>query len=303
MRAILLIAVMVLHGCRAAPSVEPNDTAGNEASASEMTTVLGGLQERAELLQQLHGWGIVELRWTDEEGDHFEQGDLEFWIDGPDRLAVRISKLGDPYFWIGTDGTQAWIFDLSQQPRRLLVDPMAKIRAAGRQRGTWLSIMDTVRMMRAGLGTLPPPREKAVLDLHRGEGTTWWLTARAGPNDERRLRLHVDSNTWRPLHLELLNANGTRGITLGTRSSRTKRIKIPNRSSLAWPIVSAVMEVRDDTAADTFARFAFEGFGADLSEEPLERVFDLDTLRAALRPDVEGPLLDTRPGDDLSTER
>lgn len=300
MRGLLLVAVLMLPGCRSVTHTQIN---GPVVPATELPRVLSGMQERSDMLQRLHGWGIVELRWTDAEGAHFEQGDMDFWMDGPDRLAVRISKLGDSYFWMGTDGTDAWIFDLSERPRRLMVDSMAKVRAAGQQVGPWLSIMDTVRMMRAGLGSLPPPPQEDVLTLETGDNSTWWLTFHDVADEARRVRLHVDSDTWRPLQLELFNANGTRGITVGSRSSRTKRVDIPNRSSLASPIVSAVMDVRDETAADTLARFVFEGLTTDLSEEPLERLFDLDTLRESLRPEFEGPLLESRRGDDLSTTR
>ncbi|MEE2906297.1 MAG: hypothetical protein VX527_00545 [Planctomycetota bacterium] len=300
MRGLLLIAFFVLLGCQSATHTKATDS---DVSMAELPRVLAGMQERSDLLQQLHGWGVVELRWTDAEGSHFEQGDLEFWMEGSDRLAVRISKLGDPYFWIGTDGTDAWIFDLSERPRRLMVDSMAKVRAVGQTGGPWLSILDTVRMMRTGLGASPPPSLEDVSSLESADNSTWRLTFRDGADQARRVRLHVDSDTWRPLQLELFNTNGTKGITVGSRSSRTKRVEIPNRSSLGSPIVSAIMDVRDDTATDTLARFAFEGLTTDLSAEPVERLFDLDTLRASLRPEVEGPLLESRPVDDLSTTR
>ena len=131
MRGLLLVAVLMLPGCRSVTHTQIN---GPVVPATELPRVLSGMQERSDMLQRLHGWGIVELRWTDAEGAHFEQGDMDFWMDGPDRLAVRISKLGDSYFWMGTDGTDAWIFDLFERPRRLMVDSMAKVRAAGQQR-------------------------------------------------------------------------------------------------------------------------------------------------------------------------
>ncbi|MDG2423716.1 MAG: hypothetical protein P8M22_07045 [Phycisphaerales bacterium] len=302
MRFFLLIAAMVLQGCQAATPVDQSSPVDAEAEAARIEQVLSGLSERAKLLEHIHGWGVIELQWADDQGSHFEQGDLEFWIDGNERLAVRISKLGDTYFWIGTDGVEAWVFDLSDRPRRLLSGSMQAIQESAVHEGSWLSILDMIRMMRAGLGALPPPAREDVLSLGPGEDGALLLLFRDNTDSNRRVRMELSPNTWRPTQLSLLNSNGTSLITAGTRSSRTKRVVIPGRSSLASPIISAVLEVRDEAAVDTLARFAFEGMTTDLSDQPLNRIFDMDILRKSLRPEVEGPLLELEnPEDDSKT--
>ncbi|MCH2132367.1 MAG: hypothetical protein MK116_01330 [Phycisphaerales bacterium] len=292
-QALLLAVVGLALGCHATPEPErPTASTG-----ADVMTVLRGLDERSQLLQRLHGYGIVELRWTDADGDHFEQGDMEFWIDGPDRLAMRISKLGEPYFWIGTDGRMAWVFDLSGRPRRLAVDSMDRVRRA--QSAGETSVLDTTRMLRAGLGMVPPPPASEVTSLRRGEDGTWWLETRLDTDDERRLRLHVASETWQPLRVELVNANGTRGRVVSSRARRLKRIEIPGRSSLGSPIVSGVMDIRDLPESGNSARFSFEGLSTDMADQPMDRVFDLEILKQALRPEIEEPLVG--PGTPNST--
>ena len=304
MRPILLLLIsltlLAVPGCCATAPMSLADDSAQPVTSSETATVLEGLATRAELLKQLHGWGVIELQWSDENGEHFEQGDLEFWMEGSDRWAVLISKLGDPYFWIGTDGTQAWVFDLSERPHRLLSDSMDKVRAASQEDDQWLSILDTIQMMRAGLGMLRPADGQAS-EVSRGNEGTWWLSIRAGAHDDRQLRMQLDPDTWRPLQVELLQPDGTRAISLQSRTSRTKRVDIPGRSSLGSPIVSAVMEVRDAGPGGTLARFAFEGLRTDLSTEPVQTIFNLDTMRSGLRPKLEGPLVPTRLDDAETT--
>ncbi|MEE2972209.1 MAG: hypothetical protein VX672_03705, partial [Planctomycetota bacterium] len=38
--------------------------------------------------------GTLTLRWSDADGDHFEQADHRLWRIAPQRAAVRISKVG-----------------------------------------------------------------------------------------------------------------------------------------------------------------------------------------------------------------
>ena len=40
---------------------------------------------RVKKLSKLYARGVIEIRWEDETGRHFEQGDLQCWFDIPDR--------------------------------------------------------------------------------------------------------------------------------------------------------------------------------------------------------------------------
>jgi hypothetical protein len=239
------------------------------------------------MLRQLHGWGVVELRWKDDDGNHFRQGDLEFWIDGPDRLSVRVSKLGDPYFWLGTDGKQAWVFDLSGSPTRLLTGRVDELEALKPQDGEMIGILETLHMLRLGLGCIPPDTGVRGLST-RSDGQVLFTTAsaRGGTIEET-----INPDTWRPTQVRWRAAQGERGLTLVTQSRRTLRVRIPERASIASPIVSSVLEVRHVPDSGQSARFAFEGLSTDMSGQPLDRVFDVGQLKAALGPEVEEPLI------------
>ncbi len=301
MRCLLMIVTILLQGCHSTSPVGKTDVRPGAGQSQMIETVLAGLSDRADLMKTLHGWGVIELQWQDEAGAHFEQGDLEFWLDGQDRLAVRVSKLGDTYFWIGTDGQDAWVFDLSERPKRLLVSSMKSILENGSANDSWISIMDMIQMMQAGLGALPPPSSSDVLSLTATDEEAWVLVCRDPADADRQIQFRLDPDTWRPLEVSLINNEGVVLLQAGTRSARTRRLEIPGRPSVACPIVSAVIEVRDRTAEDGLARFAFEGLTSDLSDQPMERLFDLKALKAGLRPEIEGSLVPTGSQDHDSS--
>jgi hypothetical protein len=254
------------------------------------------MTKRASLLQQLHGYGVIEMRWTDQDGDHFEQGDVEFWLDGQKRRAMLVSKLGDPYFWIGTDGVKVWIFDLSTKPRQLLVDSLEAIQAVETVDSGVASVAELMRILPLGLGTIPPEEAEIVGCRSSGDGN-WILELRSDDRTIDREIFTINSDTWRPSRVALLNDNGTAVMDLTSPSRRLIRVDIPNRSSLGSPLVSAILDIAITGEAQAKAKFAFQRLSTDMSEQPLDRVFDLDILRQALQPEVQGSLLGPSVGD------
>ena len=290
---LLVVSLLIMASCRSTPT-DPVESGIVDQSGQQ--TLLEGMTRRSELLQQLHGYGVIELRWSDQDGDHFEQGDVEFWLDGQQRRSMRISKLGEPYFWIGTDGDTAWVFDLSSSPRQLLVDRLATIEASEAEEAGIASISQIMRILPLGIGTLPPSDMEEIFCREAGDGD-WWLEFRTAGSKMARETLTIDSNTWRPTRVSLLNANGTAGMVLRTPSNRMLRVDIPDRSSLGSPLVSAILEIEIKGDSSARAKFALEKLSTDMSEQPLDRLFDLAVLRQALQPEVEGPLVGSDTGD------
>ena len=295
MRVVLLLVVSLLAvvACRTKPS-PPVDQEG--FSHEGQTVVLDGMSKRAGLLQQLHGYGVIELTWTDQDGDHFEQGDVEFWLDGQHRRAMRISKLGEPYFWVGTDGLKAWVFDLSSSPRQLLVDSLAAMEAAETADSGIASVSELMRILPLGIGTIPLSEAEVVSCRTGGDGN-WLLELQPSERKIDRELFTINSDTWRPVRVSLLNANGSSAMILSTPSRRMVRVDIPNRSSLGSPLVSAILEIAIIGEASATAKFALEKLSTDMSEQPLDRLFELDILRQAMQPEVEGSLIRSGTGD------
>ncbi|MCH2153399.1 MAG: hypothetical protein MK089_08690 [Phycisphaerales bacterium] len=294
MRVVFLIMVCLLAmvSCRTSSDL-PSDPAVLDQDA--LPLVLDGMTARAASLQQLHGYGVIELRWKDQEGDHFEQGDVEFWLDGPSRRAMRISKLGDPYFWIGTDGVKLWLFDLSSRPTQLLIDELSVLQNAEAVGFGVASVAELMRILPLGLGTIPPETGDVLGCQSTGDGE-WLLQFQPRGAKVERESVTLDSDTWRPVQVSLLNANGTAGLVLNTPSPRKVRVDIPGQSSLGSPLVSAILEISilGDSRAE--AKFALENLSTDMSEQPLDRLFELNVLRQALQPEREGSLLESGAG-------
>lgn len=298
MRALLLLTAILISGCMESQRSVRSSGSGPAPSTKD-------LKDRAESLQKLHGWGVVELRWVDDSGSHFEQGDLEFWIDGPDHLAVRISKLGDTYLWLGMNDQKAWVFDLSQKPTRLLVDSLGRLQKAGLEEGSWLAILEMIQLMKIGLGAVPPPPTEDLLSSEMMDDSIatyiWRLDRSKSTSKSSRLQMKVNTSTWQPLVVEIRDSDGTGGLVLKSPSRKTKRIEIPDRSSLAWPVISRVLEVQDLDDPGTIAKFAFEGITASLDGEPIERIFDVNILRDAFKPEVQGSILEMSSEDSNSS--
>ncbi len=300
MRCLLLFTVILISGCM------ESHRSGSRSGGSPAPSTQA-MEARAERLQRLHGWGVVELRWADESGSHFEQGDLEFWIDGPDRLAARVSKLGDTYLWLGMNDQKAWVFDLSQQPTRLLIDSIDRLRNARLEDGSWLTILEMIQLMKVGLGAVPPPPSEDLISAEMtGDsiGTYVWRVA-SPETDGAQRQLHITVNTidWRPLRVEIRDTAGSRGLILKSPSAKTKRIEVPDLSSLAWPVVSRVMDVQPLESPETSIKFAFEGIMASLEDQPIERIFDVAILRDALKPEIEGSILEMSGEESASSSR
>ncbi|MBG82927.1 MAG: hypothetical protein CMJ40_00100 [Phycisphaerae bacterium] len=289
MRAFLLFTVILISGCM--ESHRSEERSGGVAAPST-----DAMAARAERLQRLHGWGVIELRWTDDAGEHLEQGDLEFWIDGPDRLAVRISKLGDTYIWLGMNTQEAWVFDLSRQPTRLLRESIERLQKSGLDDDPWLTILEMIQLMKVGLGAVPPPPSEDLVSARMSGDTMatydWRVAAPDSRSSKRSLRMTVNTIDWQPLAAEIRDIDGSRGLILSSPSAKTKRIEIPDVSSLAWPIVSRVIDVQPLEDPGTVAKFAFEGITATLQGQPIDRIFDVDILRTAFRPEFEGSILE-----------
>jgi hypothetical protein len=70
-------------------------------------------------LQFLHAKGVAEIRWKDDDGNHFEQGDADVRWSAARGCAASISKFGDRYALLGTDGRRWWSIFPKAKPSRM----------------------------------------------------------------------------------------------------------------------------------------------------------------------------------------
>lgn len=148
-------------------------------------------------LDRVYADGSIELRWVDEDGEHFAPGQLELWIEPPGRTAIYISKGGERIMWLGSNGPLAWLFDFRERKTVLHV-------AQPSDGGTGGLPFNPARLFSvAGLG--PLPAEGAVEGFDEARDAYVVLP---DPDDGPQ-RLFVDRQSLLPVRAEVLDADGS----------------------------------------------------------------------------------------------
>ncbi len=149
--------------------------------------------ERVDRVQELSARGVVELRWTDEDGRHLEQGDIDVWIAMPDRIALNISKFSERFMWIGSGAGRAWLFDFRGDRTTLdVVDA-----GDGRRQGGPVPINPATLVALCGLIRLPAT--PVPVEYDRDLDAFAVTVAASVP-----LRMLLDRATGLPVRAELL---------------------------------------------------------------------------------------------------
>ena len=78
---------------------------------------------RASIFRILESTGTIELRGTSDGKRSFESCAMDLWRQD-DRFALRLRKFGERFLWVGSDGSDWWIFELAAEPSRLMVMPL-----------------------------------------------------------------------------------------------------------------------------------------------------------------------------------
>ena len=84
---------------------------GSKVQAPSYKAIAVRHNDRLDRLTAVNAAGSIELRWTDDEGRHFESGRAEVWIVLPDRTAIDVQKLGERLMWMGSNGSDQWMID------------------------------------------------------------------------------------------------------------------------------------------------------------------------------------------------
>lgn len=192
--------------------------------------------ERVGGLGDVAARGVIELRWTDDEGRHFEQGELDLWMTLPRRTAIFVSKLGERFIWIGADGTRAWFFDFRGGETVLSVSDAD--RAEGGAMGDVPMLPSTVVAL-AGLRALP---ETSGAEVEYDAARDAFILT--DPDATRPLRLFLDRATGLPVRAEIRldAAMLASDITL----DRYERVRTRGRPPLAWPLFPTLIDLSGD---------------------------------------------------------
>ena len=222
------------------------------------TEVQKAERTRTAEFDELVGRGVVEFRWTDDSGNHREQGDLDFWKQG-DTISLRVSKLGELLLWFGGDKNEHWLFDMLGDETSLTFDG---------NNGMFSDIATALVLL--GLAPLPNGSmkiEKGVVILVDTNGNDWAATF--DPISHRPLEMSVRSGE------DVSSALHRKGI----------QVELANTHEIYWPMTGGLIDVTD-TRGDTEIKIAFSSLSTIVEDEPMGRVLDSAYLRKALNPDV-----------------
>ncbi len=269
--AALALCGLLLHACApkalTSGSGPPLPTdAPPPAQPPSNETLMGWINARnAELarLQVLESRGVLEFRWRDDQGEHFEQVDADLYLAFPDRAALRLSKLGEKYFWAGGDGARWWVFDLHAKPSRVEV------------------FRDEDGPHRGGFGLLEPGCIRALAGIERipesaectAEGCVRWI--RNGVT--RTMRFDASGL---PASVTLADAEGK----LVASSTLRDFVSVPvdNIAMGAWPRIALRTEAKAPEGGEV--KLALDApSGRAVRIKP--SLFDLESLLKALHPD------------------
>ena len=267
--------LVLLAGCSTPPG---RPVESGEIDAAEVGRLIEAHNRRVAMLARLSARGVLELRWVDSDGrEHFEpQVDAHLWLSLPGRAALRADKLGEDLFWVGSDGTRSWLFDLMGDETHVHVwSPGA---AAPPEAGLLGQIGPMILVDLMGLSSLPTVDARVVSDASPDDaGTAWWVEAdgRGG-----RMRVLLDRSSGFPTRVEILDAAGA--VILSSTLRRSRSVKMTGIARAAWPRIPTLIDIADP-GNEVSLKLALSG---DASVEVPEQVFDVDRLIEHLRPDV-----------------
>lgn len=212
--------------------------------------------ERTAKFTNLVGRGVIEFSWTDEKGNHREQGEMDFWKHDKS-ISLRVSKLGELIVWFGGEGEDIWFFDLTGDESTLTI---------GGDHGLFQDI--ELALVLLGLQQLPAG------DLSV-DGQQVTLTDRKN----RRWTTIFDSTTHRPLQIEFVH-----GEHIATAIHRKPiQVEIENLHELYWPQTGGLIDISDNQG-NAQVKIAFSSLSTIVEDEPFERVTNLEYLQRALKP-------------------
>ncbi len=264
--------VVLAAGCVATQPIPP-------AEAPAYGTIAGAHNARLERLRTIYSRGVIEIRWSDETGRHFEQGNVDLWVALPRHTALRVEKLGEVLLWLGSDDDHYWLFDRFGEETTLVVgrheDAPRPVHATALTVRP-LSLLDL-------MGLTPLPDGAAVDIVYDADRDAWALetVGAGGP-----IRLYLDRTKLLPKRVEVLSEKGE--VTLYSDLGRYKSVKLAGAAGMANPKLATIVDV---AATNDSARLKLAlDSPTDDANPP---VFRLERLIRALQPDrIEGTLPD-----------
>lgn len=275
----VVLATLCVPACQT-PPVGPERTP-TYASLAETHN------QRVQRLSNMYSRGVIELRWRDEDGRHFEQGNIDLWIDLPRRTALRVEKVGNVFLWLGSDQDRFWLFDMLSDDTVLHT---AQHDAALDDRGMVLPIRPLALLDLVGLSELPDLSEDEPAVRYHEQLDAWVVTAEG---EGGLMRLYLDRTSTYPVRAESLDDDGQALYASTMPLRRYSSVPRPGTASVGYGHMPTLIDIVATDAADTDERGVSDGEikialnspTGNVENQPLDRVFDLSRLLRAMPPD------------------
>ncbi|MEE8155219.1 MAG: hypothetical protein V3T53_09740 [Phycisphaerales bacterium] len=245
-------------------------------------TIAARHNDRLDRLTALNAAGSIELRWTDDQGRHFESGRAEVWIVLPDRTAMDVQKLGERLMWMGSNGSDTWMIDFRGDETVLyLHDASSENQPEAADR---VPIEPVTLLKLLGLGRLPAESETDSSPVTYDAGREAWVVTVREADD--LLRLFFDRESFLPTRVELLSLDHEilRHSTLSLR--RYDLVQMVGLVPGTQPRFPTLAEVFNADGSGSI-KLALRG----PTDAVKDKYFELDWLLRAFRPDrIEGQI-------------
>ncbi len=273
-----------IGGCDAVRPVPQPDGLPPDAAA-----VAEAQRARLSAIPTLAMRGVAELRWADGAGAHVEDGDFELVLRAPLDTSLRVTKFGERVLWAGSGNGQWWLFEPKAQPSRVTVG------ASDLPDGEdgLLALMRPAHLL-ATLGLRPIEAsevQEIVWDSRLG---CWRALVRQGNS---RMSVELRHASLLPVGIDWLDAHGNVRVRSemsvfawpGSEESVTRPgALVPTRITVSmFDPPAEVALVRDGRAPAPDATLALSAAPpTDGTARIRDRLFDFESLRASLKPEV-----------------
>ena len=276
------VAVALLAAC--APRAVDSPTASSPTASSPPASVptagpacdAVAASERARVggLQFLHAKGVAEIRWKDDDGNHFEQGDADVRWAAARGCAASISKFGDRYALLGTDGRRWWSIFPKAKPSRM---EWGAIGTGAQSQGANDALAANPRYM----GLLPLlPAAGAVAEME--DGLAWFNLADDAANSVGILaRAGFDPVTLVPRAVRLRWPDGS---AARVEFGEMMPVETVGAAQGAWPRIPRRIAGSHEGRGVTLS-IALDSARADADAADRPGIYDMDALRSLFAPE------------------
>lgn len=284
--ACAVLVLGVVAGCATQPEPEPTRPKDVDLPpAPPYAEVAARYNRRLGGLTQLRGSAVVRIDYPRDNGERdTAQGDGLLQFIGPDRLALDLRKASTTLFWLGSDPSRYWWFDLTGDTRAAFVGTHDRFDPeVGGRLGIVVAPRDLIRLI--GITPLPVGEQtpKGVQTVRSRDGSLVGVITPIGEGG--RQRLWLDPADAAPRQIELLDAAGT--PTIIARIEKVALVettrggdlpRIPGRTVIYHPQSRSMFTLDVGDLTDGTGRLSPKSFSFDDLVKTFhpDRTIDLD---------------------------